>query len=297
MKLRIGSRGSNLALTQTKLVAKDLEKANPGLETEIIIIKTKGDIILDKPLNEIGDKGLFVREIEEALLDNTIDLAVHSLKDMPAEQPNGLEMAFTPKREDPRDVLINFCGAKSVADLPPNSKIATGSLRRITQIKNLRNDIETVGVRGNVETRIRKAKENQCQGIILAAAGLNRLGIEYEGFILSLEEMLPAPAQGILGLENRCSDETTRKLLASLHDSDSHRQAQAERAFLRYIEGGCHAPMGAYCTIEGMESTVKGFYDTDKHHYEASASGVKGEEYNLGKTVALELKEKIKNER
>lgn len=297
MKLRIGSRGSNLALTQTKLIAKALEEANPGLETEIIIIKTKGDIILDKPLNEIGDKGLFVREIEEALLDKSIDLAVHSLKDMPGEQPEGLEIEFTPRREDPRDVLINFCNAKTVAELPHNSKIATGSLRRITQIKNLRQDIETLGVRGNVETRIKKAREMGCQGIILAAAGLNRLGVDYQGFPLSIEEMLPAPAQGILGLENRQDDEATRKILASLHHEDSHRQAQAERGFLRYIEGGCHAPMGAHCQIKGDTFTITGFYDTQEHHYQETASGKAGEEYEKGKEIALRLKEKITNER
>lgn len=297
MKLRIGSRGSKLALTQTKLIASELEQVNPGLETEIIIIKTKGDIILDKPLNEIGDKGLFVREIEEALLNGSIDLAVHSLKDMPGEQPAGLEIAFTPKREDPRDVLITFCGAKSLVELPANSKIATGSLRRITQLKNLRQDIEVEGVRGNVETRIRKAETGGCQGIVLAAAGLNRLGLTYEGFALSIDEMLPAPAQGILGLENRCGDEETKKLLRSLHHEASHRQAQAERGFLRYIEGGCHAPMGAYCQIEAEDFTITGFYDTSKCHYQVSLSGKKGEEYAKGKALALELKEKIKNER
>ncbi|MEG2638378.1 MAG: hydroxymethylbilane synthase, partial [Clostridiales bacterium] len=202
MKLRIGSRGSKLALTQTKMVAKALETANPGLETEIIIIKTKGDIILDKPLNEIGDKGLFVKEIEEALLDKTIDLAVHSLKDMPGEQPQGLDMTFTPQREDPRDIMITFNGEKSLAEMPKNSKVATGSLRRIMQLKALRPDITAMGIRGNVETRIQKSKDLGYQGIILAAAGLNRLGLEYNGFPLEVKEMLPAPAQGILGLEN-----------------------------------------------------------------------------------------------
>ena len=181
MQLRIGSRGSKLALTQTKLIEKALKEANPGLETEIIIIKTKGDLILDKPLNEIGDKGLFVREIEEALLDHKIDLAVHSLKDMPAEQPEGLEMAVTPLREDPRDVLISFTGAKQLSDLPQGATIATGSLRRITQLNELRPDLEIKGIRGNVETRIKKAREQGYAGIVLAASGLNRLGMNLRG--------------------------------------------------------------------------------------------------------------------
>jgi hydroxymethylbilane synthase len=296
MKLLIGSRGSKLALTQTEMVAAEIRAANPGLETEIKIIKTKGDLIQDKPLNEIGDKGLFVREIEEALLSGKIDLAVHSLKDMPGEQPPGLEMAITPKREDPRDVIISFCGAKKIADLPQGSTIATGSLRRICQLQDLRSDIVTAPIRGNVDTRIRKAHENGYQGIVLAAAGLHRLGISYEGFPLEVTEMLPAPAQGILGLETRIGDKKTLALLAPLHDAASHRQAQAERAFLRYIEGGCHAPMGAFCEISGDSFTLTGFYETERALYKEEISGKSGEEAAAGKALALRLKEKIEAE-
>ncbi|MEE0776576.1 MAG: hydroxymethylbilane synthase, partial [Bacillota bacterium] len=209
MTLRIGSRGSKLALTQTNMVADAIREANPGLNVKVVIIKTKGDLIQDKPLNEIGDKGLFVKEIEEALLRKEIDLAVHSLKDMPGEQPEGLEMAVTPQREDPRDVIITFEPMRSIKDLPPNSKIATGSPRRIDQLKKLRPDITTMPMRGNVDTRIRKSKEQGYQGIVLAAAGLNRLGMKYMGFPLEVDEMIPAPAQGILGLESRVGDETT----------------------------------------------------------------------------------------
>ena len=297
MQLRIGSRGSKLALTQTKLIEKALKEANPGLETEIIIIKTKGDLILDKPLNEIGDKGLFVREIEEALLDHKIDLAVHSLKDMPAEQPEGLEMAVTPLREDPRDVLITFNGAKQLSDLPQGAVIATGSLRRITQLQALRPDLEIQGIRGNVETRIKKAKEQGYAGIVLAASGLNRLGMEFEGFPFSTEEMLPAPAQGILGIEARTDDAETKALLAKIHHEDSHRQSLAERAFLRYTEGGCHAPMGVYCDIHGDSFTVTGFFKTEKQMYTETAEGLRGEEAEKGKEIALRIKENIKNER
>lgn len=297
MRLRIGSRGSKLALTQTRLIEKSLKEAHPGLETEIIIIKTKGDLILDKPLNEIGDKGLFVREIEEALLHHKIDLAVHSLKDMPAEQPSGLEMAITPEREDPRDLFVSFHGAKSLKDLPPGAVVATGSLRRSAQLKNLREDIEIKGIRGNVETRIAKAKQAGYDGIILAAAGIHRLGLDVEGFCFDLENMLPAPAQGILGLETRIDDAQTKALLQKIHHEKSHRQAQGERAFLRYTEGGCHAPMGVYCDIQGDTFTITGFFHTEKAMYRETAQGVKGQETEKGKEIALKIKEKIKNER
>ena len=297
MRLRIGSRGSKLALTQTGLIEKSLKEVHPGLETEIIIIKTKGDLILDKPLNEIGDKGLFVREIEEALLHHKIDLAVHSLKDMPAEQPSGLEMAITPEREDPRDLFVSFHGAKSLKDLPPGAVVATGSLRRSAQLKNLREDIEIKGIRGNVETRIAKAKQARYDGIILAAAGIHRLGLDVEGFCFDLENMLPAPAQGILGLETRIDDAQTKALLQKIHHEKSHRQAQGERAFLRYTEGGCHAPMGVYCDILGDTFTITGFFHTEKAMYRETAQGVKGQETEKGKEIALKIKEKIKNER
>lgn len=297
MQLRIGSRGSKLALTQTKMMEKAIKEANPGLETEIIIIKTKGDLILDKPLNEIGDKGLFVREIEEALLENKIDLAVHSLKDMPAEQPEGLEMAVTPEREDPRDVMITFNGEKALAELPKGATVATGSLRRITQLKALRPDLDIQGIRGNVETRIKKAKEAGYAGIVLAASGLHRLGFEYEGFEFSTKDMIPAPAQGILGLETRSNDTETKALLAKIHHDTSHRQSLAERAFLRYTEGGCHAPMGVYCDIDGDRFTVTGFYQSEKQLYLETAHGLRGEEAAKGKEIALKIKESIKNER
>ena len=297
MTLRIGSRGSKLALTQTNLVADAIRAANPGLEVDVVIIKTKVDLIQDKPLNEIGDKGLFVKEIEEALLNHEIDLAVHSLKDMPGEQPPGLEMSITPKREDPRDVVITFEPMKSLENLPLNSKIATGSPRRIDQLKILRPDITAMPIRGNVDTRIRKSKENGYQGIILAAAGLNRLNMEYTGFPLEIDTFIPAPAQGILGLENRVDDEETLAYLRPLHDEDSHRQALAERAFLRYVDGGCHAPMGGHCVIGGENFTITGFYQEGEVYRKESLCGVRGEESEKGKALALLLKERVKNER
>ena len=298
MKLLIGSRGSKLALTQTEQVAASIRAANPGLATEIIVIKTQGDLILDKPLNELGSKGVFVREIEEALLSGQIDLAVHSLKDLPAEQPPGLTLAVTPRREDPRDFLVCFGGEKCLAGLAPNSVIATGSLRRIGQLQALRPDITCAPMRGNVETRLRKAKEQGLQGVLLAAAGLSRLGLidKIAGFALEPQDMLPAPAQGILGLETRADDTATQKLLLPLHDEVSHRQMLAERAFLKFTEGGCHAPIGAYCEISNASFTLCGFFQTDRGLHRKTISGRYGEEAAAGAKLAQNIKEMIANE-
>lgn len=282
------------------MVAAQIEAANPGLTTEIRVIKTQGDLIQDKPLNEFGGKGVFVQEIEQALLSGEIDLAVHSLKDMPAEQPEGLEMAITPRREDPRDVLINFGGWRSLAEIPAGGTIATGSLRRVCQLQKSAPQLQTAPIRGNVETRLRKSEEAGWQGVILAAAGLNRLGmgdlINEKGIWLTAEQMLPAPAQGILGLETRVGDERTLALLSPLHHEPSHRQALAERAFLRYMEGGCHAPMGAYCHLLGDDFEIEGFFQTEHNFYRQSLRGRRGQEAELGKALAEKIKEMIAGE-
>ena len=296
-KIVIGSRESKLAVLQSEMVRDYIKKQNPELEVEILTMKTTGDIILDRTLDKVGGKGLFVKELDKALMDGKSILSVHSLKDMPAEQPSGLEMAITPEREDPRDLFVSFHGAKSLKDLPPGAVVATGSLRRSAQLKNLREDIEIKGIRGNVETRIAKAKQAGYDGIILAAAGIHRLGLDVEGFCFDLENMLPAPAQGILGLETRIDDAQTKALLQKIHHEKSHRQAQGERAFLRYTEGGCHAPMGVYCDIQGDTFTITGFFHTEKAMYRETAQGVKGQETEKGKEIALKIKEKIKNER
>lgn len=301
--LYIGSRGSKLALAQTGQVAKQIEAANPGWKTEIRVIKTQGDLVQDKPLNEFGGKGVFVQEIEQALLSGQIDLAVHSLKDMPSEQPEGLEMAITPQREDPRDVLICFgdLPARRLADLPEGGVVATGSLRRICQLNRLRPDLQTAPIRGNVETRLRKAEEAGWQGVVLAAAGLKRLGlgglIAERGLLLEPEDMLPAPAQGILGLETRVGDSQTLALLQPLHNEASHRQALAERAFLRHMEGGCHAPMGAFCRLLGEEFEIEGFFQTEKNFYRQTLRGSLGQEAAFGQRLAEMIKELIASER
>lgn len=299
--LFIGSRGSKLALTQTEQVAAQLEAANPGLKTEIRVIKTQGDLVQDKPLHEFGGKGVFVQEIEQALLSGQIDLAVHSLKDMPTELPEGLEMAVTPRREDPRDVLICFGGAPSdgLAGLPQGGTVATGSLRRVCQLQRLRPDLQTAPIRGNVETRLRKAEEAGWQGVMLAAAGLRRLGmgrlIEEQGLLLEPEQCLPAPAQGILGLETRVGDSRTLALLQPLHHPASHRQALAERAFLQHMEGGCHAPMGAYCRLLGDEFEIEGFFQQEEpgraQFFRHSLRGSIGQEAEMGRRLAEQIKE------
>jgi len=299
-RLLLGSRGSKLALAQTRLVAAQLEAANPGLQTEICVIKTQGDLIQDKPLQDFGSKGVFVQEIEQALLDGQIDLAVHSLKDMPAEQAAGLEMIVTPRREDPRDVLICFGGERELAELPKDGVIATGSLRRIYQLRRIAPELRTAPIRGNVETRLRKTEQNGWQGVILAAAGLNRLGmgdlLARQGLLLEPEQMLPAPAQGILGLETRVGDERTYALLRPLHHEPSHRQALAERAFLRCIEGGCHAPMGAFCRLLGDDFELEGFFATEKAFYRQKLRGRKGDEQLIGQRLAEQIKEMIERE-
>ena len=300
--LYIGSRGSKLALAQTGQVAKQIEAANPGWKTEIRVIKTQGDLVQDKPLNEFGGKGVFVQEIEQALLSGQIDLAVHSLKDMPSEQPEGLEMAITPQREDPRDVMICFgdLPARRLADLPEGGVVATGSLRRICQLNRLRPDLQTAPIRGNVETRLRKAEEAGWQGVVLAAAGLKRLGLgglsAERGLLLEPEDMLPAPAQGILGLETRVGDVQTLPLLQPLHNEASHRQALAERAFLRHMEGGCHAPMGAFCRLLGEEFEIEGFFQTEKNFYRQTLRGRLGQEAAFGQRLAEMIKELIASE-
>lgn len=283
-------------------MAEQIEAANPGWKTEIRVIKTQGDLVQDKPLNEFGGKGVFVQEIEQALRNGQIDLAVHSLKDMPSEQAEGLEMAVTPRREDPRDVLVCFgpAPASQLADLPEGGVVATGSLRRICQLNRLRPDLQTAPIRGNVETRLRKAEEAGWQAALLAAAGLQRLGlgqlIEERGLLLEPDDMLPAPAQGILGLETRVGDLQTLALLQPLHNEASHRQALAERAFLRHMEGGCHAPMGAFCRLLGEEFEIEGFFQTEQNFYRQKLRGSAGQEAVLGQALAEKIKELIARE-
>ena len=261
MKLVVGTRGSNLALVQTNWVVEQLKKNNPNIEFEIKIIKTKGDLIKDLPLDKIGDKGLFVKEIEKSLLDKEIDMAVHSMKDMPSYLPEGLKFAHSPKREDPRDALIFKEGYKSLDDLPQGARIGTGSKRRKYQLLKHRPDLEIVPIRGNIETRIKKIETEKLDGVVLAASGLRRAGLDDKiDYYIPTDIMLPAPAQGILALEIREDDKETEKIIDSIKDDITKIQIDAERGFLIGVNGSCHIPMGAYCEIEGEKITLTGLY-------------------------------------
>ena len=261
MKIVVGTRGSNLALIQTNWVVDELKKANPDVEFEVKIIKTKGDLIKDLPLDKIGDKGLFVKEIEKSLLNKEIDMAVHSMKDMPSYLPEGLKFASSPKREDPRDVLIFKEGYKSIEDLPKGARIGTGSKRRKYQLLKHRPDLEIVPIRGNIETRIKKIETENLDGVVLAASGLKRAGLEEKiDYYIPTDIMLPAPAQGILALEIRENDEETESIINSIKDDITKVQIDAERGFLIGVDGSCHIPMGAYCDIDGDKIKLTGLY-------------------------------------
>lgn len=248
MKYIIGTRGSKLALIQTEYVKQRLEEQYPEHEFEVKIIKTKGDLIQDRPLHQIGAKGLFVKEIEEQILDGEVHIGVHSMKDMPAVPAKGLVFTKCWKREDPRDVLI-LREKNHLSELPYGAVIGTGSKRRKYQLLKLRPDLQVVDIRGNVDTRIRKMQEQHMDGIVLAAAGLHRLNRkDVISQYLSSEEMISAPAQGILALEVREDAYELQEMLDTLYDKNTHQEALAEREFLKLIGGDCHVPIGAICT-------------------------------------------------
>lgn len=254
----MGTRGSDLALCQADHVSWQLQKANVELSVKIKTIVTTGDKILDSPLAKIGDKGLFVKEIENELLGEEIDFAVHSCKDLPTELPAGLVITAFGEREDPRDVFIGSAG--SMDDIPRGGRIGTSSLRRRSQLLALRPDLEIVDIRGNVETRIRKIEELGLQGTILAAAGVRRLGREDAvGFYLSEEESVPAVGQGVIALECRKNDNTVREILKQFNEDGAAAAVIAERALLHELEGGCQVPIGAHGVVKDEILTLKGY--------------------------------------
>ncbi len=258
MVLRIGTRGSKLALAQSEWVKKKIEVRHPHAQVELVRIKTTGDKILDSPLAKIGGKGLFVKEIEEALLNERVDLAVHSMKDVPAALPEGLILATFPAREDPHDAFVS---AKygNLEQLPQGSRVGTGSVRRAAQLLHIRPDLELVSLRGNVDTRLRKLEAGEFEAIILAAAGLRRLGLEDRiRQLLSTEQILPAIGQGALGLEVRHDDGQTIGLIDFLNDEESEVRVKAERAFLKELEGGCQVPMAAFGRLNGERLDLEG---------------------------------------
>jgi porphobilinogen deaminase len=287
-KFTIGSRGSDLALWQTETIKKELEKRFPQAEFEIRIIKTTGDAVLDKALSKIGDKGLFTRQIETALLAGEIDFAVHSLKDLPTVQPENLVIGAVSARETPNDAFIskNFA---SLDALPQNAKVATGSLRRRSQLLNFRPDLEIVEIRGNVPTRIQKFLESDLDAMILACAGLQRLGLEsHIRQTLPFEIMLPAVGQGVMAVEMREDDAEVAALLGEINDAAVEACITAERAFLRSLEGGCQVPIAAFAEIDGGEIFLRGFVGdlNGARNIRESLRGKADEAHRIGENLA-----------
>lgn len=291
-RIIVGSRKSQLALTQTNWVINQLKEKHPNLEFELKHIVTKGDKILDVTLSKVGGKGLFVKEIEQALLNKEIDFAVHSMKDMPAILPEGLTIACIPHRESPLDVLLSK-DKVTLKALPNGATVGTSSLRRQSQLLALRPDLNIVSIRGNIDSRIKKLEEGPFDAIVLAEAGLNRMGwtSSVPKTELSIDEMLPAVGQGALAIECRSDDAELHALLESIHDKKTAVTVQAERAFLGSLEGGCQVPIAAYSeqdadgtlTVTGLVGTPDG-----KTIIKESLQGKDPSE--LGQTLADRLK-------
>jgi len=250
MVIRIGTRASKLALRQSEWVKDEIEATHPHVNVDLIRIKTRGDKILDSPLSKIGGKGLFVKEIEDALLDKRVDMAVHSMKDVPAELPDRLILSTFPKREDPADVLISI-GGQTLDQFPHQARVGTSSLRRGAQLLHVHPDIELVPLRGNVDTRLRKLETENLHAIILAAAGLKRLGLSNRiTQTLPFDQVLPAVGQGALGIETRRDDEQTVNLLQFLDHKPTRIAVTTERAFLKELEGGCQVPIAGLAQLD-----------------------------------------------
>jgi hydroxymethylbilane synthase len=292
-KIRIGTRGSPLALAQAHEVQARLEAAHgPGrLAFEVRAIKTTGDRIQDRPLAEAGGKGLFTKEIEEALIAGEVDIAVHSMKDMPTELPAGLTLAAFLPREDVRDALI-CTKAGSLGELPGGAVVATSSLRRQAQVRHLRPDLTVVSMRGNVETRLRKLGEGAADATLLALAGLNRLGLAHRAAgPVPVEEMLPAVAQGAIGVEIRADDPARAKLLAPINHQPTALAVTAERAFLAKLEGSCRMPIAALGELTGGHFAFRGMIlsPDGSRCYKARREGRPEEALQLAEDAAAEV--------
>ncbi|HLE72059.1 MAG TPA: hydroxymethylbilane synthase [Vicinamibacteria bacterium] len=258
-RIRIGTRGSRLALVQTHSVADAIRAKHPEVAVVVEIIETQGDRVLDRPLSAIGDAGVFIKEIEAALLEERVDLAVHSMKDLPSKLTDGLALAATTERFDPRDVLVAR-SASSLETLPRGGTVATGSLRRRSQLLALRPDLKVEDLRGNVPTRLEKFDRSTWDAIILAGAGLERLGLATRiRSYIPIESMLPAVGQGALALETRASDREIAETLAFLSHAPTERAVVSERSFLARLEGGCRVPIAAYAEIRGGSLSLRGY--------------------------------------
>ena len=291
--LRIGTRGSPMALAQTGMVRDRIVAANPGLETEIVVVSTVADRVLDRPLSEIGGKGLFTKELEQALFADTIDVAVHSMKDVETWLPDGLVIACILERDDPRDAFLSAGAANGLADLPAGARVGTSSLRRGAQVLMHRPDLRIVPLRGNANTRMRKLEAGECDATLLALAGLQRLGMEAVArSILSVEEMLPAVAQGALGIECRAGDDAVRALLAPVACATTTTALDAERGLLAELDGSCRTPIAALARIEGDRLTLDGllFLPDGSRHWGVRREGAASDAAAIGRDAGAELK-------
>jgi hydroxymethylbilane synthase len=290
LTLRIGTRGSKLALWQAEYIRSRLSR-ECEMESELVIIKTAGDQFASAAIPDVGGKGIFIKEIEDALLERRVDLAVHSMKDVPTDSPRGLSFPAIIKREDPRDCLVSRSG-KQLAELPAGARVGTSSLRRQAQLRYIRGDLQILNLRGNVDTRLRKLDAGEVDAIILARAGLDRLGLS--GRItetLAPEVMLSAVGQGALALEVREDDTRTREALVRFDDAETRAAVTAERALLAELEGGCQVPLGAWARIEGgtlrMDARVLAADGSECIERHASASPADAEK--IGRKLAREL--------
>lgn len=292
--IRIATRGSELALWQAHFVEAAIRQAWPAVEVELVVIRTTGDRITDVPLARIGDRGLFTKEIDGALLDGTADIAVHSLKDVPTRVPDGLVIAAVGEREDPRDALLLPDAAPgSLAGLPAGSRVGTSSLRRRAQLAALRPDLEVVDLRGNLNTRVAKLDARECDAIILAAAGVRRLGWSNRvAELLDSGGWLPAVGQGALAIVARERDGDARALLAPLHHAETAACVEAERVFLRELEGGCQIPIGAIASVEGQRLSLAGLVASvdGSRVLRAGSVGPRSDPGSVGRAVAAELR-------
>ena len=286
--IRVGSRESLLAVRQSELIMEQICQANPGVRTELVTMKTTGDKILDQALNQIGGKGLFVKELDRALLDGRIDISVHSLKDMPMEIPEKLPVLAWSCREDKRDVLIL---RKSLSRLPEKPVIGTGSSRRIIQAAKLYPEAEFKGIRGNIHTRLRKLDAGEYDALILAAAGIRRMGLEDRiSRFFSVEEMIPAAGQGTLAIQGR--GEAMRAFLEKINSRESEIMAEAERSFVRTLDGGCSSPVAACASVEKDTLVLRGLYydEAEKRAVTGTMRGEIEKAGELGYLLAVKLK-------
>ena len=292
-KIIIGSRESKLAVVQSEMVKKAIEDSHEDIEVEIYTMKTTGDKILDRTLDKIGGKGLFVKELDKALLDRKTDISVHSLKDMPMEVPKELPLLAFSKREDPRDVLVLPDG---VSELDKSKPLGCSSLRRTLQLKKLYPDMDVRSIRGNLQTRLRKLDEGQYSALILAAAGLKRLGLESRiNRYFTADEIIPAAGQGILAVQGRKGE--AYDFLEDYCDKDAWAAGSAERAFVKLLDGGCSSPVAAHAEIFGDEIYLRGLYynEKDGSYVTGTLRGNKADAESLGRELAETLRKKGEN--